>query len=128
MLHNPTRSYSEEESVQRLVYMNKITQDVCKWQEEALGRRWGVKNVRGSKGREGSAFFQRKGRDRGYPIFFTEDCVFDGQNGTFATFLTYFWPAARERPTTNVFCAVFIAFYVLFVDFSQICVILGNFR
>jgi hypothetical protein len=36
MLHNTTRSYSEEESEQRLVYMNKITQDVCKWQEEAF--------------------------------------------------------------------------------------------
>jgi hypothetical protein len=36
MLHTPTQSYSKEESVQRLVYMNKITQDVCKWQEEAF--------------------------------------------------------------------------------------------
>jgi hypothetical protein len=36
MLHTPTQSYSEEESVQRLVYMDKITQDVCKWQEEAF--------------------------------------------------------------------------------------------
>jgi hypothetical protein len=36
MLHTPTQSYSEEESVQRLVYMNKITQDVCKWQDEAF--------------------------------------------------------------------------------------------
>jgi hypothetical protein len=36
MLHTSTQSYSEEESVQRLVYMNKITQDVCKWQEEAF--------------------------------------------------------------------------------------------
>jgi hypothetical protein len=36
MLHTSTQSYSEEESVQRFVYMNKITQDVCKWQEEAF--------------------------------------------------------------------------------------------
>jgi hypothetical protein len=35
MFHNKTKSYSEE-SEQRLVYMNKITQDVCKWQEEAF--------------------------------------------------------------------------------------------
>jgi hypothetical protein len=36
MLHTPTHSYSEEEAVQRLVYMNRITQDVCKWQDEAF--------------------------------------------------------------------------------------------
>jgi hypothetical protein len=36
MIHTPTQSYSEEESVQRLVYMNKIMQDVCKWQDEAF--------------------------------------------------------------------------------------------
>jgi hypothetical protein len=36
MLHTPTQSYSEEESVQRLVYMNRITQDVCKLQDEAF--------------------------------------------------------------------------------------------
>jgi hypothetical protein len=36
MLHTPTQSYSKEESVQRLVYMNIITQDVCKWQDEAF--------------------------------------------------------------------------------------------
>jgi hypothetical protein len=36
MLHTPTQSYSKEESVQRLVYMNRITQDVCKWQDEAF--------------------------------------------------------------------------------------------
>jgi hypothetical protein len=36
MLHTPTQSYSEEESVQRLVYMKRITQDVCKWQDEAF--------------------------------------------------------------------------------------------
>jgi hypothetical protein len=36
MLHTPTHSYSQEEAVQRLVNMNKITQDVCKWQDEAF--------------------------------------------------------------------------------------------
>jgi hypothetical protein len=36
MLHTPTHSYSEEEAVQRLVYMNRITQDVCKWQDDAF--------------------------------------------------------------------------------------------
>jgi hypothetical protein len=36
MLHTPTQSYSEEEAVQRLVYLNRITQDVCKWQDEAF--------------------------------------------------------------------------------------------
>jgi hypothetical protein len=36
MLHTPTHSYSEEEAVQRLVYMNRITQDVCIWQDEAF--------------------------------------------------------------------------------------------
>jgi hypothetical protein len=34
MLHTPTHSYSE--AVQRLVYMNKITQDICKCQDEAF--------------------------------------------------------------------------------------------
>jgi hypothetical protein len=36
MLHTPTQSYSEEEAVQRLVHMNRITQDVCKSQDEAF--------------------------------------------------------------------------------------------
>jgi hypothetical protein len=36
MLHTPTHSYSEEEAVQRLLHMNRITQDVCKWQDEAF--------------------------------------------------------------------------------------------
>jgi hypothetical protein len=36
MLHTPTHSYSEEDAVQRLVHMNRITQDVCKWQDEAF--------------------------------------------------------------------------------------------
>jgi hypothetical protein len=36
MLHTPTQSYSEEEAVQRLVYMNRITQDVCRCQDEAF--------------------------------------------------------------------------------------------
>jgi hypothetical protein len=34
MLYTPTQPYSEEESVQRLVYMNRITQDFC--QDEAF--------------------------------------------------------------------------------------------
>jgi hypothetical protein len=53
---------------------------------------------------------------------------FDGQNYTFATFITDFWPAAQKKALTNVFYAVFSTFYVHFVDFSQICVIFGNFR
>jgi transposase InsO family protein len=36
MLHTPTHSYSEEEAVQILVHMNRITQDVCKWKDEAF--------------------------------------------------------------------------------------------
>jgi hypothetical protein len=36
MLHTLTQSYSEEEAVQRLVHMNRITQDVCKWQDKAF--------------------------------------------------------------------------------------------
>jgi hypothetical protein len=36
MLHSQTASYSEVESLQRFVVMNKISHDVCRWQEEAF--------------------------------------------------------------------------------------------
>jgi hypothetical protein len=36
MLHNPVRSYSEEETAQKLAFLNRIMQEVCKWQEDAF--------------------------------------------------------------------------------------------
>lgn len=36
MLYHPTRSYSEVDAEQRLALLNRMTQEVCKWQTEAF--------------------------------------------------------------------------------------------